>query len=471
MSYIYDLKGVIDLRLDDIRGYKKYFGEYTELRYQKNRNSVIQLINGDISHNQENISQGISARVFTNGVWGFSSAPECDGENIKQVIMTATDNARFLDAKANRHIMPLPVVSGEAYHDFSTKQKAVSRSGRIGFLRELDEFIKKNFNRLSSRHMSLRTLDMEKAMITSDGSESYAMVPRTLLMVNFTMEREGETTEIYEMFGGFGEFEDNFALAGDWFEKLENLNKDLVDKAHGIYPESGEHEVILAPEMTGILAHESIGHTVEADIVQGGAATSLFMGKKIASDLVTLVDFANTAHGTLCPVPLFMDDEGTPAKDAVLIKKGVLTGMLHNKESAMRFDTEGAGNARASNYDDEPLIRMRNTAFLPGNDKISEMIKSVDHGYYLIRPSNGQADSTSEFMFGVVKGYEIKGGKISRALKDTTISGVGFQMLNSVTMVSDQMHWSCFGMCGKKQLIPVGMGGPAFKCKINIGGR
>jgi len=26
-------------------------------------------------------------------------------------------------------------------------------------------------------------------------------------------------------------------------------------------------------------------------------------------------------------------------------------------------------------------------------------------------------------------------------------------------------------MCGKKQLIPVGLGGPAIKCKINIGGR
>jgi TldD protein len=38
-------------------------------------------------------------------------------------------------------------------------------------------------------------------------------------------------------------------------------------------------------------------------------------------------------------------------------------------------------------------------------------------------------------------------------------------------MVSDDMVWSNGGMCGKKQSITVGMGGPAIKCKINIGGR
>jgi TldD protein len=32
------------------------------------------------------------------------------------------------------------------------------------------------------------------------------------------------------------------------------------------------------------------------------------------------------------------------------------------------------------------------------------------------------------------------------------------------------MRWSCAGMCGKKQIIPVGMGGPSIKCRIHVGG-
>ncbi len=74
-------------------------------------------------------------------------------------------------------------------------------------------------------------------------------------------------------------------------------------------------------------------------------------------------------------------------------------------------------------------------------------------------------------MFGVTLGYEIKNGKLGKAIKETTVSGVAFDLLKTISMVSDEINWSCAGMCGKKQMIPVGMGGPAIKCKVNIGGK
>jgi TldD protein len=229
--------------------------------------------------------------------------------------------------------------------------------------------------------------------------------------------------------------------------------------------------VVLDSDLAGILAHEAIGHTVESDLVLGGSVAADFMDKEVASPLVTLIDFANTALGKTCPVPIWTDDEGVEARDAVLIDKGILRSYMHNKESAAHFKVAPTGNARAYGFYDEPLIRMRNTAILPGKDKLADMIASVDDGYYFMRSSNGQADSTSEFMFGVVLGYEIKGGKLGQAIRDTTISGVAFDMLKTITMVSDDMSWACGGMCGKKQSIPVGMGGPAIKCHINVGGR
>ena len=144
---------------------------------------------------------------------------------------------------------------------------------------------------------------------------------------------------------------------------------------------------------------------------------------------------------------------------------------MHNKESAACFDARPTGKARAFQFSDEPLIRMRNTVILPGKSKLEDMISSVDDGYYLMKASNGEADTTSEFMFGVVQGYEIKNGRLGRAIRDTTISGVAFDMLKTITAVSDDMKWTNGGMCGKKQPIPVGMGGPAVKCRINIGGK
>ena len=74
-------------------------------------------------------------------------------------------------------------------------------------------------------------------------------------------------------------------------------------------------------------------------------------------------------------------------------------------------------------------------------------------------------------MFGVTMGYEIKKGKLGRAILDTTISGVAFEMLKTVDMVSDTVTWSSSGYCGKKQPMPVGLGGPALRCRVNIAGR
>ena len=126
----------------------------------------------------------------------------------------------------------------------------------------------------------------------------------------------------------------------------------------------------------------------------------------------------------------------------MLIQNGILTEYMNNRQSADLYGMTPRGNARAWLFSDEPLIRMRNTAIVPGDDKIEDMITSVDDGYYLIDSGNGQADMTGEFMFGVTIGYEIKKGKLGRAILDTTISGVAFEMLKTVDMVSDEMELS-----------------------------
>ena len=113
---------------------------------------------------------------------------------------------------------------------------------------------------------------------------------------------------------------------------------------------------------------------------------------------------------------------------------------------------------------------MRNTAILPGTSRLEEMIAGVEDGYYLMKTGNGQADTTTEFMFGVNLGYEIKNGRLGRAIKDTTLSGSAIKMLQSVDAVSADMRWENSGYCGKKQPMVVSMGGPALRAKAQLGG-
>ncbi|WP_353894031.1 TldD/PmbA family protein [Proteinivorax hydrogeniformans] len=459
------------MKLDYLRGFQDCFTDHTELRLQKNSNVAIALVNGNLVRNEKNTSSGISSRIYHKGVFGFAASPKIDEESVKKVLNKAKENAYRLSSLEKKNKGPLPHESFEVIKDFSTKKNLVSRKEMIDFLKALHQYATSTYKDLKSSTFVINNLDMEKSLLTSFGAAGYTLTPRTIVMISLSLEKDGVTYDSYEVLGGLGQYEDYFDNPKDLFVKVDETYKKVREKSEGVYPEAGYKDVILDSNLAGILAHEAIGHTTEADMVKSGSVAKDYLGQKVASELVTLVDFAYEYNGDICPVPVYIDDEGTKPKDAVIIQDGILKNFMNNKDLSVDLGHQPTGNARAYAFSDEPLVRMRNTAILPGKDNLEDMIASIDDGYYLTKPSNGQADSTSEFMFGVPNGYEIKRGKITRAIKDTTISGVAFDMLKTITMVSDEMSWSNSGMCGKKQGIPVGMGGPAIKCKINIGGR
>ena len=446
-------------------------GVHTELRGQKNRNRRVVLLNGDIMGNVRSDVSGVSARVYRNGVCGFSSMAEYTAEAAEKVLKAATGNAAFMDRHAGAGKPALPVLERKTLpvqpdiHD--PAQKAY-----VDCLNEVDAYIARKYPRLSSRRVIAVEDSMEKLILTSDGMDGHFIAPRSYIYLMLTAETDtGAPVDLFRPFGGRGTFDVNFEDPSALYSGIDDLYEQLMQKREGVYADAGEKTVILGGMMTGMLSHEAVGHTVEADLVLGGSVAAHNLNKTVASELVTLTDFAHTAFGEACPLPVYMDDEGTEATDVPLIENGILTGYMNNRESALHFGMQPCGNARAWSFSDEPLIRMRNTAVHPGKDKLEDMIASVEDGYYLIDSGNGQADTTGEFMFGVTMGYEIKHGKLGRALLDTTISGVAFEMLKTVDMVSDTMVWVSSGMCGKKQPMPVGMGGPALRCKVKIGGR
>jgi TldD protein len=456
---------------DRITYHKKLFREHTELRAQVNTKRLVTLLGGNLVANSRSDDSGVSARVYKNGVYGFASASEYSDDSIKAVLDAAQENALFMDSRVGKNKPALPTI-GTGSFGLVSDVKDVEQKTYIEFAKEVDAYIASKYPKLASRTVSARGDSMEKLLVVSDGCNSHSLLPRSFVYIFLTAQaKDGGTIELFHPFGGYGYFSDVFSTPEALFPGIDHVYSELMKKAEGVYNDAGYKDVVMHPDLAGILAHEAVGHTVEADIVLGGSVAAHNLGKQVASGLVTMVDFAHTALGQPVPLPVYCDDEGTPAEDAVLIKDGILTGYMNSRETAQHFGMKPQGNARAFLFSDEPLIRMRNTAILPGKDKLEDMIAAIDDGYYLTRPSNGQADSTGEFMFGVCMGYEIKKGKLGRAIRDTTISGVAFEMLKTVDMLSDSLVWTCVGMCGKKQPMPVGMGGPAVKCKINMGGR
>ncbi|MCX8178193.1 MAG: metallopeptidase TldD-related protein, partial [Candidatus Bathyarchaeota archaeon] len=68
------------------------------------------------------------------------------------------------------------------------------------------------------------------------------------------------------------------------------------------------------------------------------------LGKKVASESVTIYD-DGTVEGAFGSFKY--DDEGVPTQKTLLVKDGFVVGLMHNKETAKKFNTQPTGNARA----------------------------------------------------------------------------------------------------------------------------
>lgn len=460
--------------LQDIIGtQRKLFadGVQTVLRGQENRTRRVVLLKGNLVQNSRSEGSGINARVNNHGTFGFASIAEYTPEAAEKVIRAATENALALGKHSGRNT-PLPASLGTGIIPLNRDIADADQKTILELCRTVDDYIAAKYSDLTSRTVVYYEDSQDRIVYTSDACCGHLATPRCYVYVILNAEtKDGVPVELFKSFGGFGSFCDNFSRPEDLYPGIDQLYRRLMDKKEGVYAEAGYKTVVLAGMMGGMLAHEAVGHTVEADLVRGGSVAGPNLNKRVASDLVTMVDFAHTYNGKPAALPVYLDDEGTKAEDAVLIKDGILVGYMNDRESAAEYGMRPAGNARGWTFADEPLIRMRNTCILPGKNTVEELIASVDDGYYLIDSGNGQADLTGEFMFGVTCGYEIKHGKLGRALLDTTVSGVAFEMLKTVDMVSSEVEWSSSGFCGKKQPMAVGMGGPHMRCKIMIGGR
>jgi TldD protein len=445
---------------------------YTELRLHRNLSRRLAMRRGNLIENSTTTLAGCSARCHALGTFGFSSAPAEDDAALERVLSEARANTDLVGRRAGHSDRPLPQTApGTGIYDYATKRQKLGAGPRIDLVKRLDEYVRRRYPDVINTDLVLYELGIEKALVTSEGARSYCSSPRVVLWVQLSVPGSDGPVQLYDVFGNFGEFEDQVEEFAACEPAIDGLYEDLRRKAEGVYCEAGMHDVVLDSDVAGILAHEAIGHTCEADLVLAGSVAADRLGRKVASEKITLADQARRGFDGGAGVAIHVDDEGTPCRDVNIIENGILKGFLHNKSTALELGAEPTGNARAFTFSNEPLVRMRNTAIMPGGDRMDDMIGAIERGYYLKRSKNGQADLTSEFMFGITSGYEIRNGKLGRAIRDTTISGVAFDVLQAVTHVGNDFTWSVGGWCGKKTLIPVSMGGPAIKTRLNLGGR
>jgi TldD protein len=251
-------------------------------------------------------------------------------------------------------------------------------------------------------------------------------------------------------------------------EETIQIGAQLLD-AQRIDP--GEYEVILSPIVAGLLAHESFGHGVETDMfVKGRAKAFEYLGKAVASPLVSLRDGARAAEQT---GSYWFDDEGVLGGDTLVIEEGTFKTGISDLLSALRLGYSPTGNGKRESFERKAYARMTNTFFTAGTDSLNEMIASVKHGYLLEQFLSGMEDPKNWGIQGqILYAREIRDGKLTgRLVSPLLMFGYVPDVLGSVSMVSREVEYSGSGMCGKghKEYVKNSTGGPYMKARMRLG--
>jgi TldD protein len=240
--------------------------------------------------------------------------------------------------------------------------------------------------------------------------------------------------------------------------------------------------VVTDPHYNTLVSHEIIGHPVELDralkletayagrswLLRG--LTAHQVGKRVASELVTAYSdpsFPGYGH-------YVYDHEGTPARRVLHIDRGVFVGFMNSRQTAALFGGAPNGHWKATDASLVPLVRMSNTVFAGGDRDPRDILREVDHGYYLVgHRTPSIAESRENFRISARSVYEIRNGELGRLYRDGGIQADTRDYLLNVDAVGSDFRLYPIANCGKGQPMQtkrLGNGGPTMRSRARIAG-
>jgi TldD protein len=465
--------------------------EYAEARIVDERQRALATKNGKIGTASDSESLGLGIRVLANGAWGFAATEDLTRSGVEAAAAHALEIARASASVKQQDVRLAPEESHQ--DDWASPCRidpfSISVEQSLELLMKVDAELRSVSGvTLAETNMNFRRY--EQWFYNSEGSDIHQL-KHTTGVGYAAYSFEGTEIQKRSYPNSFG---------GQWQDKGYELVEELklVENARRIGEEAvalhkadqcpqGNFDIILDSSQLGLQIHESVGHPIELDRVLGMeanfAGTSFLTLDKLrqlryGSDIVNVVADATQQHGPGLGTFKY-DDEGVPAQCTPIISNGLFTGYLTSRDTAPLIgESRSGGTMRAEGWNRVPMIRMTNISILPGPKPLTleELIASTDHGvFFQTNRSWSIDDKRYNFQFGTEIGWEIKGGKLTRMLKNPSYSGITTEFWNSMDAICSRDQWTLWGTpnCGKgqpQQVMGTGHGAaPARFRNIKVG--
>jgi PmbA protein len=392
------------------------------------RNLSLEVRKGEVETVEEAASAGAGIRVFVKGRMAFASSNDLGDKALEEAVSRAIEFARVTTAD------PANVLPGdkgetavEGLHDPRIAQ--VPMEEKIALAKRTEGLAMKDPRITKSDGARYQESEGEIVIANSNGLLKSYRSGGCGYGVSVVAEKGDQRSS--------GAESCSRRFYADLKPAEEVAAKAVKDAAEALDPrpvKTQQAAVIFTPDVGRALLGGILGAVNGERVLQGASFLAKMMGRKIASELLTVVDDGTRPKG-LASEPF--DGEGVPTRKRALIERGVLAGFMYNTIVAKRAGVESTGNAARGGFTGLPGIGPHNILMAAGPAKPEDVIRATRTGLLLMEVTGYGINPVNGNFSGGAGGFWIEDGKIAFPVKGLTIAGTAEDILNGIDMVAD----------------------------------
>jgi len=394
----------------------EFKSESTEVGFESNR----------LKSSQVEERKGIAVRVVRQGKLGFAASS--DERVLDRLANNAIESAAFGDEIPIAFPEPQPAPDVVTY-DQAIVDLPISRLVEIG--QEIIELI------LQVEPEVLINVGIER------GTQHVTIRNQTGTHVSYQQSPLAISTEVSRVKG------DDVLLMYDvtgttiWQEEYPAMARRLCTKLEQAKQsaklKSGKMPVLFAPRGALVLGLPMMQALNGKSVYTGISPMAGKVGQKLFDYKITVADDA-TIDGKFASAAY--DDEGVAHRRNTLIADGVLQGFLYDLKTAAQSGVESTGNGSRGLFS-PPSPSPSNLVFGAGETPLAELIAGIDEGLLVDNVLGlGQGNTISgAFSNSLSLAFKIEKGEIVGRVKDVSIAGNIYELLQDVSAVSQEREW------------------------------
>jgi len=390
--------------------------ESTQVGFESNR----------LKSSQVEERKGIAVRVVRGGKLGFAASS--DESALDKLTTNALESAAFGDeipiAFPEPQAAPDVVTYDQTIVDLPIPRLVEIGQELIDLVRQVEPEVLVNIEiERGVQHVAIRN--------HTGTHVAYQQSPLAI-SVEVSRVKGDDVLLLYDVTGTTVWQDDYAAMARQLGKKLEQA-KQSAELASGKMP------VLFAPTGALVLGLPMMQALNGKSVYTGISPMAGKVGQVLFDEKITLEDDA-TIDGRFASAAY--DDEGVAHRRNILIKGGVLQGFLYDLKTAAQSGVESTGNGSRGLFS-PPSPSASNLVFGAGQTPLADMIAGIDEGLLVENVLGlGQGNTISgAFSNSASLAFKIHKGEIVGRVKDVSIAGNIYDLLQDVAAVSQEREW------------------------------